>query len=327
MTHPQAGRVGFPAGNRAGDFAPVHRASLPRDDVDHAEERVVAVKRGAGTADDLHPLDHVHINQPLRAAEGRIVDRFVGAMTVHRDQDSSTVIPGPAHPAHPDVGVNAVGSDIEAADVAQDIVQRPVAALFDLVGSNNGNGGWSLRDFLLMLGSAINHRHLHLHQVLQLHAGEVVSSSPAGHGSAGTGWSSVRRSAVRRIGDARKRRQAGEDQNSPQKKSRPRTGQRGREVERLRGARHTRTTLHHAAGRWPLFLSACCFHLTCNGWFRPNAGGRRSARPTRIGGWRICMSHIFEAGERLMETGGLQQARKGLGNSHPRAGMTASARE
>ena len=70
----QPPRIAIVTRHGAGRLEAMDIAPATRDDVDHGEERVVAVKRRAGAADDFHAVYQVQVQEKVRVGERRVGD-------------------------------------------------------------------------------------------------------------------------------------------------------------------------------------------------------------------------------------------------------------
>src|SRR5207244_747745 len=94
------------------------------DNVDDREERVVAVQRRTGSADDLDAVDQIHVENEIGRVECAVVRRLIQPVTVHQNEDAAAEVTRPVEPADADVSVVAVVGDVETPDAAQNIRQR-----------------------------------------------------------------------------------------------------------------------------------------------------------------------------------------------------------
>src|SRR2546422_6115868 len=69
-----------------------HVPALARDDIDHAEEGVVAIETRTGTANDFHALNQVHVQREFRADESAVRKTVVQPMAIHQQKDPVIVI-------------------------------------------------------------------------------------------------------------------------------------------------------------------------------------------------------------------------------------------
>ena len=95
-------------------------------------------------------------------------------MPVDQHQDAPAVVARAAEPAHPDESVAAVAGDVETRRALQNVAQGAIAELPDFLPGNDRDRGGGLRDFLLMLGGGHHGRDLHLHEIFQRQAGQIL---------------------------------------------------------------------------------------------------------------------------------------------------------
>ncbi len=119
------------------------------DDVHRGEERVRAVEGGERAFGDLHPLDHLH-RQVLGAQEGGEVGAEVHLHAVDHDlHDARPGAEAAGHAAHPHLRQHQVVDHVEPGHVGQDVGERAVAALRDLVVADGVDVGRRQRALLL----------------------------------------------------------------------------------------------------------------------------------------------------------------------------------
>src|SRR5579864_8276024 len=98
-------------------------------------------------------------------------------MAVHQEENATVEI-AQTHPSDPDIRMIAVIRNIKALQAPEDIRQSPVPVEFDLLGSDNRNRSGCFRSFLSKQRSPINRFYLHLHQLLQVEAFQLLQSRP-----------------------------------------------------------------------------------------------------------------------------------------------------
>ena len=104
----------------------VERRAAARDHVDDGEERARPVERRGRPADDFDAIEHRHVDAEVGADRRLIVHIVVDAVAVDEQQDARVVVAGARESADADVAVVAVVRDVEPADRAQDVGERPV---------------------------------------------------------------------------------------------------------------------------------------------------------------------------------------------------------
>lgn len=102
-------------------------------------------------------------------------------MPVHHQQHPPAEITQPVDAAHADVAVAPVIGDVKAANAVEDVRQRPITLLLDLILRDDADRGRRLGRFLLVLGSAIDSFDLDGGQFLEaerFERGEIIAAPP-----------------------------------------------------------------------------------------------------------------------------------------------------
>ncbi len=157
---------------------PLSDVARPGDHVDHGEERAVAVERRGGPADDLHALEvgrvEPELGADLRLAEHVVVD----AVAVDEQQDPAVVVARLAEAARADEAEVAIVGDVDPADAAQNVGQRPVAVAVDLLRGDERHRGRRFDRGLQPLGRAKDLARVDLHQILEAEVGQRLRPRP-----------------------------------------------------------------------------------------------------------------------------------------------------
>ncbi len=160
------------------DLAPLHLIGPAGDDVDHAQERIGAVERRGGAADDFDLLHGRQGNQlGAQPVAGGGTERH--RMPVDHDLDQAALRAQAARNAtHRQVRDDVVVDHVDSGDVAQDLVDRLIAPALDLLATDHGGDG----------GRAIlGHRRLGrgdhdvVEQRFQVEVGELLALDGAQH--------------------------------------------------------------------------------------------------------------------------------------------------
>ena len=156
----QLGAARRPAAVRVADFAaparePADADGLPlegravfRDHVHHAEERAAAVDGGAGAGHEFDAVDEGQVDGEFGADGALVVDDVVQAPAVDQDQQPRVQVARIAQAADVRVVVVAVVGHRHAGHALQDLRERAVAALADVLGRDHGDGRRCLADLL-----------------------------------------------------------------------------------------------------------------------------------------------------------------------------------
>ncbi len=109
------------------------------NDVDHAEEGVVAVDRGPGTGDELDAVYQFHIHRELGTQVGGVVDVVVDTHPIDQQQDVVVVIAGTQEAPWAYVAVGPVEGRHGTADAGQGLEQAAPAVGTDLIGADDAD--------------------------------------------------------------------------------------------------------------------------------------------------------------------------------------------
>src|SRR6185437_12147911 len=161
-------------------FHAVDLFALARNDIDNAEKGVVAVEHRARAANDFHAVDQVEIQDESGVDERAVVQVVIDAMAVHQEQNAAVEI-AEVHAARAEKLIVAVVGNVKALDTFEQIAERPPAVTLDLIGGDDGGGGWGFGGFLCELRRAEHHRDVH--QVGDVQIGEIRSLVRAGIGA------------------------------------------------------------------------------------------------------------------------------------------------
>src|SRR5579862_3233295 len=124
------------------------------DDVNDAKKGARYVKGGIWAADNLHPVDQVNVNGEVRSYEGLIVDIVIDPVTIHQQQDARVVVAGATKSTYPHIVIASIVSYIKSGHVTKDVCDVAVPVSFNLIYSDNCDGGGGGADLLLILGRA-----------------------------------------------------------------------------------------------------------------------------------------------------------------------------
>jgi hypothetical protein len=159
--------VGSKARGAGGDLRTRQAVSRPRYNVDDGEVGVASVQGGTGAADDFDSVDQVQIDAELLPDVSEVVQTFVGADAIEKEQNPGVPITGSAESTNSDVGVIAVAGDVEPWQRSQHIRQRAVTVLRDFRGGDDAHKRWDIPRFLRPLRAGDDD--LDLHQPFEVH--------------------------------------------------------------------------------------------------------------------------------------------------------------
>ena len=98
-------------------------------------------------------------------------------MAIHRDQQASAEVARDVHPTRADGVIPTIVSHVKSAHASQNVPQRAVTLLLDIIGGNDADGGRGFRDFLLVFRCPNNGVNLDCGEVFQaqsLERGKIV---------------------------------------------------------------------------------------------------------------------------------------------------------
>src|SRR5580698_10009928 len=126
------------------------------DDVDDGKKRIRAIEGRTGAKNNLHPFDHVYVDQEFISHHGLAKNVVINAMAVNQNQDAAVPVPQPAKSAYSDKGVIAIIGDIKAGHAAQNVSQIAIAIFLNFIGGNDGYRGGRVVHALHVLRGAVN---------------------------------------------------------------------------------------------------------------------------------------------------------------------------
>jgi hypothetical protein len=160
--------------------------------VDDALEGVVAVDHRHGPADDLDPVDRLDRDvqaRDLGGGEGLLQRRVL------RDAVHQELHPAAHRAAGADEAVLDVVEEVEAGDVAQQLLEGGPAVALDVLAGEDGDAGRDVADLLLALAGGAD---LHLQQILERHLQQVFGGRGLGAGDRRQGGAEQHRDGQRR---------------------------------------------------------------------------------------------------------------------------------
>ena len=146
-----------------GALRAVDLPALAGHDVDHAEERVVAIEHRTGAADDFHAVDQVHVEDEGRIYEGAVGQVVIHAMPVDQHEDAAVEVAEVDAP-RAEEGVVPIVRHLKALQALQRVAQGTVAVLLEIVRRHDGDRRGRFRGLLLELGGGIDFGNLEVHQ-------------------------------------------------------------------------------------------------------------------------------------------------------------------
>ena len=141
-----------------------------RQDIDHSENRVVPIERGPRSADDLDPVDQVHVEDEIVHDGRRVVQRVVHPMSVQEQQDSSAEIPRSTESANADEAVRPGIGHVETGRAPQKVAERAPAVGPDVLSGEHRHRRRRLRCLLFALRCRSDG---YGHQLFETHFGIV----------------------------------------------------------------------------------------------------------------------------------------------------------